>query len=258
MVIVRDGGEDLIRCVESARWCDSIVIVDDHSSDDAVDRIQRRFGPRVCVLHRRLDNFGAQKRAGIAAALPVDWVLNLDSDERLDPSLARAMQSFLAAPVSANITAVELNRLNFLFGRPLTCCDQSPNWVARLFRPDSATFVGDVHESLFTMGRTVRMSEGVLLHDSHDTLVARINKAHRYARLAAAGSPTRDARPWGLLTEGARHFVLLYLRRGGWRAGWVGLAWSSLQAYESSVAAAWLTVGQCRSRIRSHLDRRRR
>jgi len=92
-----NGGEHTIPCVESLRESDypslQIVVVDDGSTDCSPDRIGRRF-PGLETL-RQPANLGVSqaRNRGIARAgeLGSDYVLILDNDTRVDPTLIRCL-----------------------------------------------------------------------------------------------------------------------------------------------------------------------
>jgi len=68
-IIARDAATELAACIESARFCDDIVVVDSGSRDDTVE-LATRLGARV--LARPFAGFGPQKQAAVAAARN-DW-----------------------------------------------------------------------------------------------------------------------------------------------------------------------------------------
>src|SRR5437763_47587 len=81
-MIVRNGGQDLSRCLESVHGiADEIVIADTGSTDDSV-AVARSFGAAVISIPWEND-FAAARNAALHA-VQADWVLVLDADEQLD------------------------------------------------------------------------------------------------------------------------------------------------------------------------------
>src|SRR5260221_1046082 len=81
-MIVRNGGQDLPRCLESVRGVvDEIVIADTGSTDGSVD-VARSFDATVINVSWEND-FAAARNAALHATRS-DWVLVLDADEQLD------------------------------------------------------------------------------------------------------------------------------------------------------------------------------
>jgi glycosyltransferase involved in cell wall biosynthesis len=80
-MIVKDGGEDLRLCLESAVGVvHQIVVADTGSTDDSI-RIAESFGARVIRIPWSDDFAEARNRA--LAMTGGDWVLQLDADEAL-------------------------------------------------------------------------------------------------------------------------------------------------------------------------------
>ncbi len=95
-MIVKDGGEPLSRCLESARGvADEVVVVDTGSRDDSVKRA-RAAGARV-LHHEWSDDFAAARNVGLEQARG-EWVLLLDCDERFEPPRPRALREALSRP----------------------------------------------------------------------------------------------------------------------------------------------------------------
>jgi len=81
-MIVRNGGQDLSRCLESVRGiADEIVIADTGSTDGSV-AVAQSFGAAVISIPWEND-FAAARNAALHA-VQADWVLVLDADEQLD------------------------------------------------------------------------------------------------------------------------------------------------------------------------------
>jgi hypothetical protein len=124
-----NGAEHTIPCVESLRGSDypnvQIVVVDDGSTDSSPDRIAARF-PALEIL-RQPANLGVSqaRNRGIARAaeLGSDYVLILDNDTRVDPTLisclvAEAKARGNAAAVGPKIYHLhDPARLWFAYGR---------------------------------------------------------------------------------------------------------------------------------------------
>ena len=82
-MIVKDGGEGLRSCLESARTLvDQIVIADTGSADNSV-AIAREFGATI-VNFPWCDDFAAARNSALTP-VTTDWVLVLDADEELPP-----------------------------------------------------------------------------------------------------------------------------------------------------------------------------
>lgn len=95
-VIVRNGREDLERCINSARpYVDEIVVVDTGSTDGTLEllpKLAHRFRST-----RWQDDFSAARNEALELATG-EWVLVLDADESLDGQHALLLREALANP----------------------------------------------------------------------------------------------------------------------------------------------------------------
>src|SRR5512145_2752566 len=83
-IVVCFNEEDRIQdCLESIRWCDEIVVVDSFSTDRTPE-ICRRYTDRF--VQRQWNGYRDQKAFAHSQASK-DWVLLVDSDERVTPEL---------------------------------------------------------------------------------------------------------------------------------------------------------------------------
>ena len=112
-MIVRSEPDLLSRCLESvAGICDQIVTVVDDDPDHGVVETCTRFG--AVVVHRSMDgHFGDQRNESFRHATG-DWILWLDSDDRVDEESALAIRSYVEA-VDDGVEAIMM-RYDFAHG----------------------------------------------------------------------------------------------------------------------------------------------
>src|SRR5882672_9511619 len=92
VILTRDAGATLARCIASAkRIVRSVVVVDSFSTDDTIEVAQREG---ALVLQRPFANYSDQRNwASEQVSTDTDWILHLDSDEYLTPELAAEISS---------------------------------------------------------------------------------------------------------------------------------------------------------------------
>src|SRR5205085_3999853 len=113
VLITRNASAVLDACLESLAFVDEIVVVDSASTDSTIEIAMRR-GARV--VQKEWLGFGRQKQFAVDQAKH-DWVLCLDSDERVSPELAKSIQGALSSPVSP---VYRMPRRNRFLGRWLS------------------------------------------------------------------------------------------------------------------------------------------
>ena len=243
VIITLNCASQLAASLDSLAFCDEIVVVDSGSTDGTAELAQSR-GARV--IHKEWLGFGPQKQFAVGQASH-DWVLCLDSDERVTPELRAGIERILVAPSAA---AYEFPRRNRFMGRYLRHGEGYPDWSLRLFDRRHARWSDDaVHERVIADGPIGRIA-GDLLHDSAETLEKYLDKQERYSTLAAkellaAGQRASFTR---MLLSPLVRFMKFYILRLGFLDGWPGLVhiligcrnsyrkYSKLRALESAMS----------------------
>lgn len=215
-------------CLESVRFADEVLVVDSGSTDGTVE-LAREFGARV--ISQPWLGFGAQKQFAVDAAAN-DWVLCIDSDERVSE---RLRDSILAAMRAPSQNAYMFPRRNRFLGRYLRHGEGYPDWSLRLFHRQHARWSDDpVHEKVITLG-TVGRLEGDLLHDSAETLDSYLAKQNRYTTIAAEELYRQGERPGAarVVVSPLFRFLKFYVCRLGFLDGWPGLVHIAIGCFNS-------------------------
>jgi len=178
VLIARDCARTLGACLDSVAWADEIVVVDSGSADGTLE-LARARGTRV--VHQDWLGTGRQKQFAVEQATH-EWVLCLDTDERLSPELRASIEAALASPVQH---AYECARRTRFLGRDLRHGEGYPDLCLRLFQKSHARWSDDVvHEKVITLG-TVGRLDGDLLRDAGESLEEYIAKQNRRTTLSA-------------------------------------------------------------------------
>ncbi len=121
-------------CLESVAWADEIFICDSFSTDATLE-ICRRYTDRI-VQHEYV-NSAAQKNWAIPQARH-EWVLIVDTDERVSPELRREIERALRPDTP--YAGFKIPRLNHVFDRPIRHGGNYPDYQLRLFRRDRGRY----------------------------------------------------------------------------------------------------------------------
>lgn len=236
VVVTHNAERTLARCLESVRWADEIVVVDDGSTDRTVE-IARQAA--TSVLHRPWSGYADQKNFAIDQATR-EWVLILDADETVSTELRRDIARVLAA--DPPVAGYAIPRLEHYFGYPIRYTVGYPHWQRRLFRSGRARLLPRlVHETLEVDG-TVGQLDGLLIHHANETVSGYLEKLNRYTSLEAselAGATGRVT--WrDVMLRPLRYFVHCFARNRGYRDGLPGLIVSLMLAFYLFVV--WVKV----------------
>ncbi|MBZ5647188.1 MAG: glycosyltransferase family 2 protein [Acidobacteriia bacterium] len=172
---------NLPRTLESVRWADEIIIVDNGSTDRTLE-IARSFGAKVFTEPWK--GYAGQRNSAHDKATS-DWILSLGADEEVSPELAGELRSFLkSAPQDGNL-GYEVPRKNIIFGRWLRWGGNWPDYGLRLFRRGQGRVMDRaVHETVHVDGPVGRL-RGALIHHAYPTIASFTAHMERYSTLSA-------------------------------------------------------------------------
>jgi glycosyltransferase involved in cell wall biosynthesis len=214
VIITRDAAALLPTCIASAAGADEVLVVDSGSTDATLD-VAQRLGARV--IHQEWLGYGPQKQFAVGQARN-DWILALDTDERLTPELAAGLVEALAQPACA---AYAVARRNRFMGCWLSHGEGYPDWCLRLFDRRRCRWSADsVHERLVVDGCVARL-RGDLLHESEQGLSSYLAKQNHYTDLQARLMYARGRRAplASMLISPLVRFLKFYVLRRGFLDG---------------------------------------
>jgi glycosyltransferase involved in cell wall biosynthesis len=235
-LITKNEEVNLRRTLQSVRWADEIIIVD-NGSMDGTESIARETNARFFVEGWK--GFGAQKNSAIAKCTG-DWILSLDADEEVSQGLTGEIRGLLSESPSHD--AYFIPRRNFFLGRWIRHGGYYPDPKLRLFRRGAAQFEERaVHETMQYHGSPGHL-RGDLLHHAYPTLDAYIEHMNAYSSLGvhqaiARAKTSRGILPflWNVYVNPVATFQYNYILRGGFLDGREGLL---LHLYHS-VYVSW-------------------
>ena len=207
-------------------WADDIVVVDMHSEDRTCE-IAREFGARL-FLHERIRDFDKARQFAIDQAA-CEWVLILDADEMVVPTLSRQL---MACAASGEADVIVIPRLNYDLCVPMMHTGSGPDQdrQMRFFRRGMLEIGSKIHAFLHpkinARIKTLRFREGgYLAHFGFLDTTLFLEKLVRYTGIEAAQAFEHGERASSLkmLWKAAKAFVSRYFIYGGYRDGWRGL-----------------------------------
>jgi glycosyltransferase involved in cell wall biosynthesis len=239
-VIAKDEADRIGPCLESLRFCDEVVVLDSGSTDGTQD-IVRRMGVRL--VETDWPGWIAQKNRAVDAAQH-DWILSLDSDERLDPPLRAELERIRALhDPSDGTVAYEMTRKVHYLGRWILHGGWYPEWRVRLFDRRRARWGGmDPHDRVEPRGEVVRIATGNIEHYTYRSISDHLARLNRFTSVAAKElfDRGRRARAWSLLMRPPWHAFQAYVLKAGFLDGVPGLVMAVLRGVYSFLKYAKL------------------
>lgn len=227
-VIACNEEADLARCLDSVAWADEIVVVVDARSRDGTEKIARERAQKVEVQPYAGD---IEQKSHCTRLATHDWVLVVDPDEVVPPTLAEELRCALAAP--ADRAGYEVRRVTRHLGRWVRHGDFYPDWKLRVFRRSRARWVGrNPHGRVMVDGRVARLA-GELEHYSYRDLADQLERIQFFSdegaqALRASG---RRARLRDLVLRPPARFLRAYGLRRGYADGVPGLIVAASTAF---------------------------
>jgi len=226
--VITKNNEDVIgECLDSLAWADEIVVVDDFSTDSTPE-ICRHRGARF--FQRPFTGFRDQKRHAMSLATH-DWVLELDSDERVSEAMRQGILGLREEDFSG-YAGFEFPRLSRFWGKWIRHASFYPDRKLRLYdRRGGNWSEANIHERFVPTGEVKKLT-GDILHVQDLDLNAYLQRTARYARLSAEEyrRQGRVARWHHFTVRPVYTFLYRYLVRLGFLDGVEGFVISAMGA----------------------------
>lgn len=228
VVIITKNEQDRIKaCLESVKWADEIVVVDNGSQDETF-KIVKNYTDRIFKADLQdfaeIRNFAMEKTSG-------DWVLFVDADERVLEPLRREIEVLICF---SDFSAYAISRKNIIFGKEVRYGPFWPDWVIRLLKKeDFDSWVGKIHEYPKFRGK-LGYSKNSLLHLTHRNIDQIVLKSLEWSKIDASlrfNSNHPKMSGWRFLRILTTEIFNQGIRRKGFLNGTIGIMDSILQAF---------------------------
>jgi glycosyltransferase involved in cell wall biosynthesis len=240
LILTLNEASNVGRCIEAVNFSDDIVVLDSFSTD-GTQETARTLGARV--YERCFDSFAGQRNYALDEIdFRYDWILHLDADELVTPTLrdeiARAIKD-------SRFGAYRLASKMMFEGRWLRFSGMYPTYQVRLGRLDELRFrqvghgqqediapdrIATLHEPYLHFGFSKGLADWIERHNRYSTDEALKNVLEADSRFGELLSTDRTDRRRALKQLSARlpfrptlRFLYMYLLRLGFldgRAGW--------------------------------------
>lgn len=231
VIILTGNSQKLIEaCLKSVSFADEIILVDDSSTDQTVE-IGQKMNAKIVQYDRSAGyNFSEARNLGLKN-VKGDWVLYLDSDERILEPLKNEILQIVSTDSPG---AWQVSRRNIILGQEVRYAAFWPDYVIRFFRKESLTkWQGDVHEQPVFNG-PLSSFKNPLLHLTHRDIDSMVRKSLDWANIDAnlrlsAGHPPMSG--WRFLRIVMTEMWQQGIVRRGFFNGTVGVIDSLLQVF---------------------------
>lgn len=235
VVLTQNNAGTLEQTLQSVSFCDEILVIDDHSTDETVTIAKQH---NAAVYTRALDgDFASQRNFGLSKAKH-EWVLFVDSDETVSPALRKEI---MEAIQNVDVNGFFLRRQDILWGRELQHGETEKVRLLRLARVGKGKWQRPVHEVWQVAGAVGTLTHP-LHHTPHPNVAHFLADINTYSTINAQYFFTRKtpASVFHIVAYPAAKFIQNYIMRRGFMDGMPGIVVALMMSFHSFLTRAKL------------------
>lgn len=233
VILTKNEEKNIKKCLESIKWCDEIIIIDDKSSDKTLE-IARKY--KTIIYENPLNNdFSWQRNFGLSKASN-EWVLFIDADEAVSDALAYEISNAITLKDQnlRNFNGFYIKRSDFMWGKVLKHGETGGIKLLRLGRKGCGIWEGKTHEKWKTEGLTGKLVNPIL-HFPHQTLGEFLKEINFYTDVRAEELKSKDVKvpSVSILFYPLGKFFLNFILKKGYMDGMQGLIFAIMMSFHS-------------------------
>lgn len=218
VVLTKNNEANIAACLDSVRWADEIIVVDDESTDRTLEVVKQYTG-RIFV--RKMEIEGRHRNWAYSQSRNL-WVLSLDSDEIVTPELKGEIERVLKKNPREN--GFTIPRRNYIGGYWVKYGGWYPAPQLKLFRKDKFRFEEvQIHGRAFMDDPCGHLKSDIIHHTyrDFDEFLSKLNR-----------QTTLEAQKWHMQNKPMRlgrftyraidRFLRTYIGRKGYKDGFMG------------------------------------
>lgn len=174
-IIPSFNSEDIIEdCIKSVLWADEILVVDSFSSDKTLE-IAKKYGCRI-LQHEYV--YSAKQKNWAIPKAKNEWILLLDTDERVTSELKKEIQKKLYTKMPCD--GYFIARRHYFLEKWMRFGGRYPLYNIRLFKKTCRYEDRDVHAHIILDKTKISYLKNDIIHLSDRSLSQYFHKANRY------------------------------------------------------------------------------
>lgn len=242
IVLAKNEESSIERCLQSLTFCKEVIVMDDASSDATA---QKAAQLGATVNTRSLDgNFAGQRNAAMNHAHN-EWILFVDADEVVSPSLAKEIQTIVDGKQQQ--IAFRIPRVDWFWNQKLEHGElhmASKYGFVRLMKKGTGAWVGAVHETFQLKQGTSAFGQlkNHLEHYPHQTLTEFLLEVNSYSTMRAKElfEQNHSFSLWEAVVNPLGKFLYTYFWKAGYKDGPAGFTYSFIMSFHSFLVRAKL------------------
>jgi glycosyltransferase involved in cell wall biosynthesis len=237
VTLTRNAEEKIKDCLESAKFCDDIVIVDDFSRDKTLDIVK---GYTDRIYQRRWDNEGIHRNYAYSLAKN-EYILSLDSDERVTPELKEELIRLIEDGFKYN--GYNIPHRNYIGNVWIRHGGWYPNKKLKLFKKNEFRYADEEYHPPAIMEGERKDLKGEIIHLAYRDFSDFMLKINHQTNFEAR-KWFRDKRKMSFaraLRKTVDRFFKAYILKQGFRDGFLGFMMAFFGAFYQILSYAKYT-----------------
>lgn len=218
VIITKNEESRITECLESVKWADEIVILDDYSTDKTID-VARQYTDKI--FQRKMDIEGRHRNYAYSLAKN-KWILSLDADERVTLKLRDELARIVTEDPPINGFAI--SRRNYIGDFWVRYGGWYPSAQIKLGQKEKFRFEeAEVHPRLLMLApRGVLKSD--IIHYSYKNFEDFLNKINNQTTKEAIKwyKSNRKITLFKALWRSADRFCRSFFIKKGYKDGFIG------------------------------------
>jgi len=216
IILAKNVAGEIVMALETSKFASEIIVVDTGSTDDTI-AVAKKHGAKI--VHSPGTSFSKWRNDGAKAATG-DWLLYLDSDERIPVKLANEIISTIENP---DHQAYTISRYEIFLGKHLDHWGD-PRVLRLMERKSLKRWEGKLHEQPIING-TIGKLKQQMVHLSHKNIDEKVPNTMNWSKTEAqmifdAGHPPMAG--WRFIRIMLTEFWYRCVRQGLWKDGTEG------------------------------------
>ncbi len=218
VTLTKNSADKIRDCLESVKWCDDIVIVDDFSKDNTLEIVKTYTDN---IYQHKWENEGRHRNLAYSKARN-EYILSLDSDERVTPELKEELIKLTGE--GFKFKGYNIPHRNYIGGTWIQHGGWYPNSKLKLFKKSEFRYAEEEYHPPVLMGGERYNLKGEIIHLAYKNLTDMVNKINHQTNFEAK-KWHRDKRKMSLIRavrKASDRFWKAYLLKKGFRDGLLG------------------------------------
>jgi len=233
VILTKNEEQNISNCLESVKWCDEVIIIDDKSTDKTVE-IAKEY--KATIYSNLLDgDFSAQRNFGLSKAKN-EWALFVDADEVISDALAYEISNAITLRDQnlREYSGFYIKRSDFIWRKQLKHGESGNIKLLRLGKKGFGKWEGMTHEKWLIKGSVGNLANP-MLHFPHKTLGEFLKEINFYTDIRARELKNKNIKlsSWSILFYPLTKFMVNYFAKRGFLDGIQGLIFAITMSFHS-------------------------